>query len=137
MRLSSVSYLFGPHTIHSSQVFYESALSIGFVNIKPIVPGHILVIPKRVERRVMDLTTDEYVDLFASVRFIAPRLEKHYEAQALNIAIQDGVESGQSVPHVHVHVLPRKTGTFRKAIVLQKMLLLIIIFSTFTARRFS
>lgn len=85
----------------------------------------------------MDLTTDEYVDLFASVRFIAPRLEKHYEAQALNIAIQDGVESGQSVPHVHVHVLPRKTGTFRKAIVLQKMLLLIIIFSTFTARRFS
>lgn len=113
MRLSSVTYLFGPHTIHSSQVFYESALSIGFVNIKPIVPGHILVIPKRVEPRVMDLTIDEYSDLFASVRFIAPRLEKHYSAQALNISIQDGVESGQSVPHVHVHVLPRRKGLYR------------------------
>lgn len=96
--------------MHSSQIFYESAFSIGFVNIKPIVPGHILVIPKRVEKRVMDLTPEEYNDLFASVRFIAPRLETHYGAQALNIAIQDGAESGQSVPHVHVHILPRKSG---------------------------
>lgn len=111
MRISSFSGLmFGPHALHPSQVFFESALSIGIVNIKPIVPGHVLVIPKRVEQRIMDLTAAEYTDLFETVRYIAPKIEKHYGAQALNIAIQDGAQSGQSVPHVHVHIVPRKSG---------------------------
>jgi len=102
--------MFGPHTLHPLQVFFESALSIGIVNIKPIVPGHVLVIPKRVEQRIMDLSAEEYKDLFETVRHIAPKLEKHYGAEALNIAIQDGAKSGQSVPHVHVHIVPRKSG---------------------------
>ena len=45
---------------------------------------------------------------------IAPVLEKHYGCDALNLAIQDGLNSGQSVPHVHVHVLPRKKGDFER-----------------------
>lgn len=105
-----VGFMFGPHVLHPSQIFFESALSIGIVNIKPIVPGHVLVIPKRVEQRIMDLTGEEYTDLFESVRFIAPKLEKHIGAESLNIAIQDGEKAGQSVPHVHVHILPRKSG---------------------------
>ena len=53
-------------------------------------------------------------DLFASVHKVAPLLEGHYNSKALNIAIQDGKEAGQSVPHVHVHILPRKPGDFRR-----------------------
>lgn len=105
-----MNYFFGPHVLHSSQIFFESKLCLGIVNIKPIVPGHVLIIPKRVEDRVTNLTSDEYFDLFSCAREIGPKLEKHYGAHALNIAIQDGKASGQSVPHVHIHILPRKNG---------------------------
>jgi len=101
--------MFGKFKIpNRDQVFYASEHCLGIVNLKPIVPGHILVVPKRVLPRVSDLTDEEAADLMKSVRKIGPRLERHYEATALNIAIQDGKDSGQSVPHVHVHILPRK-----------------------------
>jgi bis(5'-adenosyl)-triphosphatase len=107
-----MNYLFGPYALHSSQVFFESPLSIGIVNLKPIVPGHVLILPKRVESRVMKLTQEEYTDLFYTARLVAPKIEAHYGANAMNIAIQDGAAAGQSVPHVHIHILPRKEGDF-------------------------
>eukprot|EP00428_Durinskia_dybowskii_P070848 CAMPEP_0170412214 /NCGR_PEP_ID=MMETSP0117_2-20130122/30850_1 /TAXON_ID=400756 /ORGANISM="Durinskia baltica, Strain CSIRO CS-38" /LENGTH=148 /DNA_ID=CAMNT_0010669891 /DNA_START=197 /DNA_END=640 /DNA_ORIENTATION=+ len=109
-----MNYFFGPHLLHNSQIFFESQLSIGIVNLKPIVPGHVLVIPKRVEPRLMSLTSEEYLDLFSTARIIAPRIEEHYQAEAMNVAIQDGVAAGQSVPHVHIHILPRKRGDFQR-----------------------
>lgn len=105
-----MSYLFGSHVLHNSQIFYESSLSLGVVNLKPIVPGHVLIIPKRVEPRVMNLTSEEYIDLFLTARIVGPKLEQYYQAEAMNIAIQDGVAAGQSVEHVHIHILPRKRG---------------------------
>lgn len=43
---------------------------------------------------------------------ISPALQRHYKSEALNLAIQDGPAAGQSVPHIHVHILPRKPGDF-------------------------
>ncbi len=60
------------------------------------------------------MTTEEVSDLFLSVYKISPILENHYQAKALNIAIQDGKAAGQSVPHVHVHMLPRIPGDFKR-----------------------
>ena len=105
---------FGPWVIAPSQVFFESALSYGIVNLKPIVPGHVLVIPKRVTPRFHELTPDEVIDLYTSVHLISKRLENAYNAEALNIAMQDGLHAGQSVPHVHVHILPRRAGDFKR-----------------------
>lgn len=89
-------------------VFWESALSYGLVNLKPIFPGHVLICPKRVVARLSDLSEEEVSDLYSSVWRVAPQIERHFQADALNIAMQDGVAAGQSVPHVHVHILPRK-----------------------------
>lgn len=72
------------------------------------------MIPKRVVPRLTDLTTEEVSDLFFSVHHVTPILERYYNAEALNIAIQDGKASGQSVPHLHVHMLPRKVGDFAR-----------------------
>lgn len=104
--------LFGPWAIAPSQIFFETRLSYGLVNLKPIVPGHVLVIPKRVIPRFSDLTTDEVTDLYSSVYTISQRIETVYAADGLNVAMQDGKNAGQSVPHVHVHILPRKPGDF-------------------------
>ncbi|GLC72496.1 hypothetical protein PLESTF_001253800 [Pleodorina starrii] len=127
----SISYKFGPHTIPGSHVFVLSDLSFGFVNLKPVVPGHVLVSSKRVVQRFADLTPEEVSDLWLLAQRIGRVVEPHYGAQSLTLAIQDGAcaggsgslglgsgvggggpRPGQTVPHVHIHVLPRKAGDF-------------------------
>ena len=105
---------FGPWNLDRSQVFYHSEHVLGIVNLKPLVPGHVLIIPKRVVNRIADLSPSELQDLFSTVQIVGPTLEKHFGASALNIAIQDGKEAGQSVPHVHCHILPRKSGDYER-----------------------
>jgi bis(5'-adenosyl)-triphosphatase len=107
---------FGKFNISPSQVFYKSptGLTYGLVNLRPIVTGHVLVIPMRIVPKLSDLTGDEYDDLWRSVRIIQTQLEGHYSAGGFNIAVQDGKVAGQSVPHVHVHVLPRVQNDFER-----------------------
>ena len=95
-------------------IFFRSKLSFAFVNIKPVLPGHVLVSPVRVVKRFCELTEEEVADLFTSTQKIARVIEKAYDATSLSIAIQDGPDAGQTVEHVHVHVLPRKRGDFKQ-----------------------
>ncbi|GLI68682.1 hypothetical protein VaNZ11_013168, partial [Volvox africanus] len=108
----SVTYKFGPHTIPGSHIFALSDQSFGFVNLKPVVPGHVLVSTKRIVQRFTDLTTEEVSDLWLLAQRIGRVVEPHYGARSLTLAIQDGAFAGQTVPHVHIHVLPRKAGDF-------------------------
>lgn len=100
---------FGVFTV-TEQVFYQSRLSYGLVNLKPILPGHVLVCPNRVVPRLSGLTQDEVLDFYDTVHKVSKTIEKYYEADALNISIQDGPLAGQSVPHLHCHIIPRKLG---------------------------
>ncbi|KAI1003620.1 hypothetical protein K3495_g4586 [Podosphaera aphanis] len=107
---------FGPFEV-TDQVFYKAPLSYGLINIKPILPGHVLVIPYRIVQRFTDLTPAEVTDLFTTVQKVQKMLARSFfntgdlTGQAtdggFNIAIQDGKESGQTVPHVHCHIIPR------------------------------
>lgn len=92
------------------QVFYATSHSFALVNLKPILPGHVLVSPQRVVPRVGDLSSAEVSDLFLTVQKVGRMIERVYGGSALNIAIQDGVAAGQSVPHVHAHIIPRKAA---------------------------
>ncbi|GBG84780.1 hypothetical protein CBR_g39157 [Chara braunii] len=112
LRKTETTYLFGPYPIHYREVFLETSLSYAFVNLKPVVPGHVLVSPKRVVKRFAELTSAEVVDLWQVAQRIARKLEGHHDATSLTLTIQDGKEAGQTVPHVHVHILPRKGGDF-------------------------
>ncbi|KAM8867638.1 bis(5'-adenosyl)-triphosphatase isoform 1-T1 [Synchiropus picturatus] len=105
---------FGQHLIKASCVFLQTELSFALVNRKPVVPGHVLVCPLRAVERFGQLRPDEVADLFSATQRVANLVEKHFKASSLTIAIQDGPEAGQTVKHVHVHVLPRKTGDFEK-----------------------
>ncbi|KAI4843741.1 bis-tetraphosphatase [Aureobasidium sp. EXF-8845] len=97
---------FGPFAV-TSQVFYRTPLSFCLVNLKPLLPGHILVCPLRRVAHLSDLSTHEVSDLFSTVQLCTRTLKRVYKATACNIAIQDGVAAGQSVRHVHAHVIPR------------------------------
>lgn len=107
------AYMFGPHPIKSEFVIYRSHLSFAFVNRKPVLPGHILVASIRQVEKLEDLTQAEIADMFSTAQTIEARLAPHYNATSATIAVQDGVDAGQSVTHVHVHVLPRKPNDFQ------------------------
>ncbi|KAL1585199.1 hypothetical protein WHR41_06469 [Cladosporium halotolerans] len=100
---------FGPFTV-TSQVFHTTPHTFALVNLKPLLPGHILVCPLTQHKFLTDLSPPELSDLFLTVTRVQRTLKRLYGAPAFNIAVQDGAESGQSVPHVHVHVIPRKAG---------------------------
>jgi len=103
---------FGQYVVKATQVFFQSELSLALVNLKPVLPGHVLVIPKRVVARFKDLSHAEVADLWISTQKISTALESHYKSTSLTLAIQDGAGAGQSVFHVHVHVIPRQPGDF-------------------------
>jgi len=94
------------------QVFYKSlsASSYAIVNLKPIVPGHVLVVPTRSAPRLADLSPFEISDLMISVQHVGTIIQREYNADALTIACQDGKAAGQTIPHVHFHILPRKAS---------------------------
>ncbi|KJA28636.1 hypothetical protein HYPSUDRAFT_62277 [Hypholoma sublateritium FD-334 SS-4] len=94
----------------TSQSFYRATLSYAIVNLKPIVPGHVLVIPNRPVPRLSDLDDNELACLMRSVTRVGKVVERVYGADALTIACQDGKAAGQSVPHVHFHLMPRKAA---------------------------
>lgn len=92
----------------TNQVFYMTPLSFAIVNIRPILPGHVLVCPLRTVTRFNHLAPDEVCDFFLAVQRVSKAIEKVYKADSLNIAIQDGPQAGQSVSHLHCHIIPRR-----------------------------
>ncbi|RYO73378.1 hypothetical protein AA0113_g126 [Alternaria arborescens] len=92
----------------TNQVFHVTRLSFAIVNLKPLLSGHVLVSPRRIVPRFNDLSAAEVQDLFLTVQRVSRMVERVFSASSLNIAIQDGVDAGQSVPHVHAHIIPRK-----------------------------
>ncbi|KAM3216873.1 bifunctional bis(5'-adenosyl)-triphosphatase/adenylylsulfatase FHIT [Capsicum annuum] len=65
-------------------------------------------------QRFAELTTDETSDLWLTAQKVGKQLESYHKASSLTFAIQDGPQAGQTVPHVHIHVIPRKSGDFEK-----------------------
>jgi len=90
------------------QVFYVTSQSFALVNLKPLIPGHVLVCPQRVVPRLSDLSAAEVQDLFQTVQKVGGMIERVFQGTSLNIAIQDGPAAGQTVPHLHAHIIPRK-----------------------------
>ncbi|EEE52662.1 hypothetical protein OsJ_35033 [Oryza sativa Japonica Group] len=70
--------------------------------------------PRREVKRFADLSSNETSDLWVTAKEVGVRLEQYHKASSLTFAIQDGPEAGQTVSHVHIHVIPRKKGDFEK-----------------------
>ncbi|CAK9859208.1 unnamed protein product [Sphagnum jensenii] len=107
-------FYFGKFKIDPSEVFLVTDHSYAFVNLKPVVPGKFITIlsSRRVVNRFLDLTSEEVSDLWLTAKYVGQKLEPFYNASSLTFTIQDGPKAGQTVPHVHVHMLARKDGDF-------------------------
>ena len=87
---------------------HETQRSLAFLDAFPLTKGHSLVIPKVHYVKIQDMTETDNADLFESVRIISARMERISPSSL--VAIHNGKESGQEVPHVHVHVIPRNAS---------------------------
>jgi bis(5'-adenosyl)-triphosphatase len=81
-------------------------------NIAPIVPGHSLVVPGRHVVRLLDLDEHDLADLTVFARRISALLMEVFNATGIDWIMQDGPEAGQTVMHLHLHLIPRIEGDF-------------------------
>ena len=91
-------------------VIFENEHLIAFLDISPLAPGHALVIPKRQVERLEDMRPDEAAEVARWLGAVARRILAVTGAPAYNVLQNNGPESGQVVPHVHFHIIPRWPG---------------------------
>ena len=91
-----------------SRLIMESKNSIAFLDAFPVTKGHTLVIPKTHYSKIQDMSQDDSVDLFRVVYEVVFKIDKITGSTLL--AIHNGKESGQEIPHVHVHLIPRQSN---------------------------
>ena len=88
-----------------SRIIIETKTSIAFLDAFPVSRGHTLVIPKHHYEKVQDMTDLDNTDLFNTVYKVISKVDRLTGATLLEV--QNGKDSGQEIPHVHVHLIPR------------------------------
>lgn len=89
-----------------AETVYEDSETLAFLDIKPLFPGHVLVCPRAHVVTFCDLEPHAIAPLFSAAQLVARAVENALEAEGTFIAINNRVS--QTVPHLHVHVVPRR-----------------------------
>ena len=94
----------------SRRVFYESELAIGLWDAFPVSPGHALIVPRRVVPTWFEASREEQIALLDGIDAAKRAVEVEHQPDGYNIGINAGAAAGQTVFHLHVHVIPRYRG---------------------------
>ena len=76
----------------------------------PVSPGHTLLVPRRHVGSLFDLTVVEWVELGQLLAQVRTALQAEFRPDGFNVGINDGTAAGQTVMHLHVHLIPRYRG---------------------------
>lgn len=85
---------------------YEDDSTLAFMDIMPQAEGHTLVIPKVAAQTLFDLTDEAAADLICKVKYVAAAVKKGLNADGITLFQLNGSAAGQTVPHIHFHILP-------------------------------
>ncbi|MDX1596161.1 MAG: HIT domain-containing protein [Nitrosopumilaceae archaeon] len=88
-----------------TKVISETDNSIAFLDAFPLTKGHTLVIPKKHYAKIQEIPQNENADLFGLVHSVISKVDSLTGATL--VAIHNGKDAGQEIPHVHVHLVPR------------------------------
>jgi len=86
----------------------EHALALG--DGYPIAEGHTLVVPKRHAASLFDLSAEEQAAIWALATEVRNHLQAQLSPDGFNIGLNDGEAAGQTIPHAHIHIIPRRRG---------------------------
>jgi len=88
-----------------AKIIQETTKSLAFMDAFPLAKGHSLVIPKNHYEKLQEIPPEENAELFETVRNVLSKVDKLTNATL--VALHNGKDSGQEVPHVHIHLIPR------------------------------
>ncbi|GAA1659623.1 HIT family protein [Kribbella alba] len=91
-----------------AQIVFDTPEVVGFLDVRPVFKGHTLLVPREHIPTLVELPDELTVPLFGAARAVAAAVRTAYEAQGSFVAVNNVVS--QSVPHLHVHVVPRTKG---------------------------
>lgn len=97
-----------------SKFLKETSDSVSFLDAFPLAKGHVLVIPKKHHQKIQDMTSEENGDLFSLVHEMVSKVDS--VTGSTLVAVHNGEEAGQEIPHVHVHLVPRSKNDSAGAI---------------------
>ncbi|HSZ11851.1 MAG TPA: HIT family protein, partial [Rhizomicrobium sp.] len=89
---------------------YEDEHTLSFMDIMPSVEGHTLVIPKEEGETIFDISPEAAAATIRTTQKVAAAVKRALDAPGILLVQLNGVAAGQSIPHVHFHVLPRADG---------------------------
>lgn len=87
-----------------------SSECLALLNHSPILPGHLLIIPLQHVESLYELSESQIGDFFSFARTITEFITKFYDIEAFDWSLQEGEAAGQSVSHLHLHIIPRTAG---------------------------
>jgi len=97
-------------TLRQDRIIRSDDLTITFKDGFPVAPGHTLIIPKRHVGSFFQITLDERLAIFDALTAAKDSLQEEFSPEGFNIGINDGVAAGQTVMHLHIHLIPRYVG---------------------------
>jgi histidine triad (HIT) family protein len=90
----------------ASEIVFEDSVSAAFLDHRPVFPGHCLLVPRAHRETLLDLTYELVAALFSNAQVLARAVEEGLDAEGSFVAVNNRVS--QSVPHFHIHVIPRR-----------------------------
>ncbi|HEY3095193.1 MAG TPA: HIT family protein [Nitrososphaera sp.] len=93
-----------------ARMVMQNDRAIAFLDAFPLAAGHTLVVPKSHYAKVQDMSEKDAMAVFEITWKVAGAVEAGSQANASTIAIHNGSEAGQEIPHMHVHIVPRRKG---------------------------
>lgn len=94
----------------TERLISESEAALALYDGLPVSPGHALVVPRRHVASWNEATPDEKSAIWREVDAVRDLLASRHRPDAFNIGLNDGIAAGQTVMHIHVHIIPRYSG---------------------------
>lgn len=89
---------------------YEDGQVLAFLDIKPLNPGHTLVVPKKHYENLEEINEEELTALILAIKKIGSLVKEKLGVAGYNVSENNGEVAGQEVPHLHFHIIPRHGG---------------------------
>ena len=96
--------------LHPERVLASNEAAVALLDSYPITEGHTLVVPRKHVNSIYQLPESEEVAIWELVRAVREQLILKHKPDGFTIGINDGAAAGQTVPHAHVHIIPRYNG---------------------------
>jgi histidine triad (HIT) family protein len=93
-----------------SERVYEDEKTIAFMDLMPQSEGHVLVIPRELAVTLLDLSTEAAEACIRTTQRLARAVKRAFDVPGIMIMQVNGAVAGQTVPHIHFHIIPRRPG---------------------------